>query len=349
MDKAVEKAKQDNYQYGIALLKVFMCFLVVCKHFWHSNECGYFLGKELLLYSKAMVNAVFMILTFLFCEKGLSTNSVTWIQKRMERLIVPQIAWTFVYGLVLYLLYIVFRTDKIAPADIFWQLFLGHSEKVNPTMWFQVVLIWITVLFMGVIKVFPRIHNYVLFLIGVAALLAEYSGVTLFLKQYRYELQYPLGRFVEMIPLAVFGFMTSRYELLPRLKKERFVTGILSIIIITIDYNWCCFSTTEGFGTTGVKPIIIGGCFVILAYCFPIENMPDRFKVLLSTISRFTMGIYCSHRLVAKLLHGLMSKYNVPIEKGSIQECIVIYVIAYLCCWFGYELFRNTRIKRIFE
>lgn len=346
MSESVEK---DNYQYGIALLRAYMCFQVVCIHFWNNAENSRVLAKGVLSYCELSAVAVFMILAFWFSEKGISSGEAQWIKKRMVRLVVPQVGWTLIYGLALNLFDIVFGTHFTQPIDILWQLVTGHSPNLNATMWFQTVLIWLTLLFFVMVKLFPKNNELAFVIIGGVALVLEYSGSTLSLKQTRYEIQYPAGRFFEMIPLAVLGLMVSKYHILDRLRQHRLTAVIIATGVLVLDYKWQLFSSVNGFGNAGIRLMVLALCFIIIAYCIPFENVTSSVKVSIRFMTRFTLGIYCLHRLVGIIIDGVISRYNLPVEADTFTECIAIYVICYIICWAGSTTFNKTKIKMMFD
>lgn len=72
-------------------------------------------------------------------------------------------------------------------------MFLGHSPQLNATMWYQVDLIYLTLLFLAVILIFQKNYETVLMILGFLALAAQYSGINLIFDNLRFELKYPLG------------------------------------------------------------------------------------------------------------------------------------------------------------
>jgi len=199
---------KQNYDYGIAILRVFMCFEVVLIHYLKQQLD--FPGSGMVAYLRQFAVPVFMVLSFLLTQKKLEAVDSGWLIGRATRLLVPQFGWTVVYFLLYSLFDLMFHTEFTEPVDFWWQLALGHSLGLNPTMWFQVVLIWMTVLFVIVIIVF-RVKFVIPILICLSglALIIEYTGVIMMLDVYRVEIKYPVGRMVAMIPLASAGYLMA--------------------------------------------------------------------------------------------------------------------------------------------
>ena len=137
------KQSKYNYNYGIALLKMLMCFEVILSHFW-VNQSSVLLTPFKLVENKPVL--IFMFLSFYFMERTFLINDQSKNKKRFWRLLYPQIGWTILYWIIL--MGIQIKVDLgITFSDFLWQLFTGHSIRINPTMWFQTVLIFLTLLF----------------------------------------------------------------------------------------------------------------------------------------------------------------------------------------------------------
>lgn len=139
--------KQDNinkYNVGIALLKIFMCFMVVFAHTKDISDTN-FVSKLLFNFVPVAV-PIFMILSFVFTDFKKITNDKDKFKKRLIRLILPQILWTIIYFVIYKLLDYKCSTNLIhSNTDFFYQLVLGHAY--NPTLWFQIELIILTLVF----------------------------------------------------------------------------------------------------------------------------------------------------------------------------------------------------------
>ena len=70
------------------------------------------------------------------------------LTKRIKTLVIPLVGWSVIYAT----LYTFVLNRSISFKDFFWQSTTGHSEVLNPTMWFQSNLIVLTLLFVALKK-----------------------------------------------------------------------------------------------------------------------------------------------------------------------------------------------------
>ena len=217
--------------------------------------------------------------------------------------------------------------------DLLWQLTTGHSLKLNPTMWYQVVLIFITIGIMATCYFFPRkIAESVLIICGVGALILQYTGINYAVfSNMRYELRYPLGRICEMIPLAVIGFELANHNIFAMLEKQKHVViGILGILIWKLE-DLKEIVVPKGFGYAGVNAILVSCGLLAVAVLFPMDKIGNKGKKIIAMLSKYTLGIYCMHRLIMISLFSLMD--NRGIQTGTFGMCIFIYIICYIVAY----------------
>lgn len=262
----------------------------------------------------------------------------------------PQVGWTVVYFLVYNLFDIVLKTEFTEPTDFLWQLFFGASPALNPTMWFQVVLIWMTVLFFLIAKVFPKAWiNPILIALSGGVLVFEYTGFLMLFDSLRFELKYTIARMVTMIPLASIGYLVGGNTLVTRVRKNRLIAFLLVIILLVLDYLFGIFQPVKGFGSTGLQPCFVAVAFIVLVECIPFECVGKRLKIMIKTASRYTLGVYCIHRMIGTILDSIINHWELPVTPDTFAECIVIYVISYLVCMIGYRLLKKTMLRMMFN
>lgn len=325
IDNIVSK-RNDRINYGIALLKMLMCFEVILIHFWVGP-----VTYTLIPFSKLVGLAVptFMFLSFYFAEKSFLTIDDNKIKKRMWRIGYPQIGWALIYWSIYCILQIK-NSSGITFYDLLWQILTGHSPKINPSMWFQTVLILLTIVYVLIFRLFKDRKGLILiFFITIFSLWFQYSGYNLMLfGSLRYELKFPLGRICEMFPYASIGFFTAHFDVFNRLKKYRLICVILFGVISMFLFKY-----------NNIIPPSIGYCYshhnnllhvffvVGFAFLLPFERFSIKEKNLLQHITRYTLGIYCMHRLIAFLLNLALA--IIGLELNSFLFCVIIYIIAF--------------------
>lgn len=336
------REKKKNYNLGLSLLKMLMCFEVVLCHFWRTDECSLWLMPFWFLQSCAV--PVFMIISFYFTQKSFFNCDKTYIKKRVWRLAWPQIGWAIIYYVVYVSVEMVLHIDTVdGIGDLFWQMFTGHSRNLNASMWYQTSLIILTVLFFWVCRGRSEQaarDNLNLYLLCSVSLAIQYSEInTTILGGLPFELKYPLGRICEMIPLAVLGFVLADHGFYKKIKRYRYpVWPVIAacLVIAVLCQKYAFLLMPEGFGYCGIPNIISGFCLVTAAVLLPLKNIPEFAKTIIEFVSRYTLGIYCMHRLVATLLFGILERMG--IQTGTFALCIVVYILCYLASWILYKI-----------
>ena len=88
--------------YGLSLLKVLMCFEVLCCHFLSSATTPIWRLPLALLKTSAV--PVFMTVSFLLCRKAVVSGDTELLGRRVRRLLWPQISWAVAYYLLCFVL-----------------------------------------------------------------------------------------------------------------------------------------------------------------------------------------------------------------------------------------------------
>ena len=157
------------------------------------------------------------------------------------------------------------------------------------------------------------------------------------------HIKYSVGYIIETIPLAVIGLYISSLNIINKLKEERFKVILITFSFIFILFKYDVFQHVKGFGKQGFG-YNIGGClFFILFSLLPLDNISKKISIIFKHITNFTPGIYMVHLPVYKIT----KKIN-AIKHRNLLSCIYIYLISYLICFFGYNIFKNTKLKNLF-
>lgn len=318
------------FNYGIALLKMIMCFEVVLTHTWVGPIAFYHIP---LFRLTPLPVPVFMFLSFYFTAKIFSMVDAEKIRRRGWRLVYPQIGWTVIYWLAFVTLPLGIDYD-ISFTDVLWQLVTGHSPKLNISMWFQIVLIVLTFIFFVVFRYLKGIKGLlVMTALAVLSLLIQYTGVNIMLLDtLRYELQYPLGRIFEMMPYAVLGYAVAYFNVFEQMKKKRMLSLAMCALLFGVFYKLKLIPAAMGYGYTNNNVIVEVFFMVGLMYLLPLEELPEKVKQIIKFSTDYTLGIYCAHRLVAQLVNKGIDITGVKLE--GLAYCLTIYITAFLLCYF---------------
>ena len=332
MAKETYEKHYSSYNLGISILKMIMCFMVIVSHIWgvnvvHDGPLGW------VYYLREYAVPVFMILTFFFSEKMLDQLDAKKIGKRIVKLIVPLWGWAVIYWIFYKLLEeFLYPGYDLKVKDLFWQMFTGNSIYLNGTMWFQVDLIVLTLLFALIIFVAQRFKNVVFAILSFACVLLSYLGTLLVLFKLKSELVGCVGRFFEVLPMAVIGFMLAYYGILDKSRKPWIATMVLGIVFLRFLRYYKPFSPVpvQTFDYAGFDKLAVALALIFVFNAPPLEKLPKAVHKIVEWVTKYTLGIYCMHRLVSNLLHYFISHRTWDIETFTFIDCVVTYVLCYI-------------------
>ena len=200
------------------------------------------------------------------------------------------------------------------------QIFLGHT--INQTMWFQVNLIFITLIFAAVFSKLELRKTLALTVcIVIIAFALQYSGINFKLfGGMRYAVKYPLGRICEMLPLACIGLLFVNYDIMNKLSKRKTLSIFLCVIFLAGVISLRRLLNTSGFGYAGLYLNLSAIFLTAIFYLLPMNELPDVMKKIINSISCLTPGVYCMHRLIGTML-------KVFHRSNSFSWCIVIFCV----------------------
>lgn len=147
----------------------------------------------------------------------------------------------------------------------------------------------------------------------------------------QYELCYPLGRIVEMLPTVLVGVILAQNDLLKKVKQNQLIAIAAGLVLIGIGYGVMLAEMRIayhqfGYGFMGL--LISASGFVVLFYCLPFDKISDTLKNVMEIVTRYTMGIYCMHILVGRILVTVVETLGLAIN--SFLLCGAIYVTSYI-------------------
>ena len=147
---------QNTFNYGIALLKVFLAFDVISSHNFNKKSTKNIILRLFLRRKKIHVPS-FYIISFFFTYKELISLNTNKYIKRIERLVIPYLLWPIIIWILNNIFNFVFNsTFPSSLTNLKYQIFWGHNYMKQ--FWFQWDLIIITILFFILLFVFKT--NY---------------------------------------------------------------------------------------------------------------------------------------------------------------------------------------------
>lgn len=330
---SLESVKENNYNYGMALLRALMCFEVVLCHCWTTEvEVPLYLQPFSLLRGYAV--PVFMCMSFFLTQKSFMKKDAGYAFNRIWKLVLPHVAWSLVYFVIYWSVGVIMNHRLVnGISDLIWQLFTGHCSQLNPTMWFQVDLIIISVLFFIIFFFFDeKIGMAIVCMGGIACLVLQYTGLNyLLFGSMRYEL--PLGRLFETLPMAAAGFFAARYSVLKPFKDKCYENLIVSILIgaLFLVFDKTVLAVSGTFGYAGIGKIGVGLSMIMFAYNLNFGCFNYKVQNGIKFVTQYTLGIYCGHRLISFfLVNSLYVLFR--LSKGGFYQCVLIYLTGFVGC-----------------
>lgn len=346
----------NKYNYGIAIMKIIMAYMVVACHFWNSplNMGGG--GADLEIEVRWILRlidcirrsstSVFMLSSFYLLGDKMFKNDSRWFFNRIIRLLVPFVLWAIIYQLVNVFVVFVFGVERASeygfnsdPQRLVLQILTGHSNC--PPLWF----IWdLIVLSVGsyIIVVFCRKNKRwvigVSILFAIIAVILQYTGIyKKYVDSMPYNIRYPVGRLIEMIPLCTLGYLFYEKDILTWLQEKRWKCLFL-LILLRISYSVDIHFIPEGYEYSGIGMIIEASCLFILFGSAKIENNTNNSKTyqIIKNISSICMGIYASHLLVGRVFVLLLNKGIMSEHTGWLTS--LVFLMALLLSWLIYKV-----------
>ncbi len=243
----------------------------------------------------------------------------------------PYVVWPFVYYFGYPAIDVFFKAVGLVGEfrrsysfeDLLWQLAFG--VKLCPPLWFQFDLIIVTILFWVLFRFAGQYAVKMIVLLGILSIWLQYSGINnLVFGKLRYEMQDSLGRIVEMIPLAVIGFMFAYFGIF-RKKENRYYVGFVALVSLMVITAYDLFILPDGFVYGGLAHIMFSVLFFILAYEAPIEKMPIVMRAAIRFLAKYSFGVFYLHYAVGRVWNGLCAQIGWQIN--TFLGCVWIYVI----------------------
>lgn len=313
---------------GINILRMWMALEVILLHRcdW-SDYNGFFFRflKSCQLFSVP----VFMIVSFYLAEKVFSSRDDERFFKRLVRIIIPQIGWALICWLVYVSTDIIFMHElSHSFKDLIIAIISGCRQNTNPSTWFQMVLLILTIIYYCLFKIckddkvwYAVIGSFFIAL-GIQATGFWYD----LFENSPYELNNTIGRIFEIMPYAALGLYLSHDNAKEKLLKNRY-GAMISLIVLFIIGFFIKFTSFKGF-FAGIYPIYMATWIFMFFLILPLDNIDIRTYEFIRNISRFTLGIYCGHRLVFGILDIIYDILHLSIP--SFSKCLLTYIACYI-------------------
>lgn len=344
--------KVDRYNYGLAILRIWMCFEVILDHFmkWEVSSKYELNQPYRLLYEYGNVAVpVFMIMSFLLCDiSGIALENGR-AKRRLYRLLIPYAFWNCFY-FILYAVLAFIKPGAVGNYGIkdFISQFLFGSVY-NATLWFQVEIIVITILFLLIYKHLKKeLANKVVLVMAIVSIAVQYTGLLARFYMIDHsstilgrifnpaDYVFTIFRFFEVLPMAAIGVLLFQYGFIKEYNlKHRIIFIIALLFLLKFFRNTAFFVEPNGFGYGGARLIVIALLTVFVFLFLPTDFLPSLIKKSIKLLAGTTMATYYMHRLVEALVRVFCCGKCSWLKEGALEYCVLIFlcstILAILC------------------
>ena len=331
---------------GLSILKLILSFLVVTSHTFNkkttNNKYILYITKQRLLHVPS-----FFIISFYFTQENLLSLDYKILCKRIIRLLIPYIIWPIFFWELNE--YIDRKYNKVYSNsfEVLKQQLLLANRYIFP-LWFNLVLIIITMFFSLIIFIFRKHSLFILQLILILSYIFQYSGYNFnnfFLRNPYYNVR-SYNSIHTSIPFAVTGYTLGYYNFFDIIKKNKIKTCVFSYLTYNMIADYNIFTNINNMNYyAGINLNIQSICLILIFSLFPFflitNNIIRKFLIF---ITNYTGGIYYLHVPLKKYLN----KYSTDIYNGTFFGLIKIYIIIYFICYIGMLIFGKTILKYLF-
>lgn len=328
--------------YGIALSRVLLSFMVVMDHFYNYKRKVKFI--HILYYHIP----TFFLMSFYYTNKTFTTFNISKIKLRFQRIVIPYISWSIISFILYNIYFYCFKIQKPHTLYNFLENLLnGHVFIL--ALWFQNVLIFTTLIVSIVVLLFKNDYLLIFLLFFILSYTFQYSGINYFFFKKNFTLLYyaTFGRFLETLPDSLCGFFIASFNITSILKYYAYKTLFICSCILLFISTYRFKNNLLSFKYAGIRLNTAAICIFLIFFNLPFNKIKNiRIKKLFDNITNYTAGIYFVHYLIGK---GYIMKIILGNKIESVFGCLFIYFISYIVCFCLDQLLRNTKLKHLIK
>ena len=337
----MKKIGKNEKNYGIAILRVLLSFMVVLDHFYNKKK------KKKFTYLLYYHIPTFFFMSFYYTYYYFTTFNIHKIKIRFERLAIPYFFWSFIAFIKNNIYFFLFKRKSSHTFKIFVENLLNGHILVVP-LWFQNILILTTLIISIIVFLFKNDYLLIFQFLMILSYKFQYSGDNYRFCKKHFSVHYKLtyGRFFETFPDSLTGFFIGMFEIPNKLKLYKLRTIISCILIIIFISKYHYYDKFLGFKYGGIRKNI-AAIFIFLFFFLTLNKLRNtKIKKILDIITNYTPGIYFIHTILGS---GYIMKYCLNNKIETIFGCFILYLISYFCCFFLDKLIGNTKLKHIIK
>ena len=193
-------------------------------------------------------------------------------------------------------------------------------------------------------KLFYKNELYVIINLLIISYFFQYSNMNwTFFSRFSVYTKFPYGRFMEVFPFCISGYILGSLGIINYLKKKRIKALHILVSILFISIKYTIFLQIKGFLYQGISVHIISITIFIIFALNPFDKIIIIKKNIIF-LTNYTSGIYYLHFPIWEYL----SNYILLLKKRTILGSIIVYLICYLISLIGTIFFGKTKLKHLF-
>ena len=330
---------------GIEILRVILSFMVVLDHLYKGKNFRHY---YYIIYYHI---PTFFLISFFFTYKTFTSFNINKIKSRLERLFIPYFSWTIIPWILNFFYFYILDFQRCHSIE-FLIISLINGHELNSVLWFQNILILLTILFLIVIFIFKKKYFIIFYILTLSSYSCQYSGINFifFTSNFKGISAATFGRFVEAFPNAIIGFYLSSIDIITKAKKNIIKVSficITTLVFITKYHYYDKLDSLYNFRYAGFRLNIAAICIFIFFSLLPFEKIKSKIIInIISKITSYTGGIYFIHKLLGK---GYFCSHILRIKRGNLFFCIIIYLLSYIISAIGFNLSKKIKLKHNFS
>ena len=308
--------KEKNFK--IQILRAIAIIAVVMIHTCPTGE--------LQVYIRPFIN--FAVALFLFLSGYLTNIDTsdwkTFYKKRIIRVLIPYIIWTFLY-----------TTAHFIGNGVDFKKYIINllSARAAATLYYIFVYIQFVILTPLLVKLAKSKYKYIGFIIAPISVIIKYYWLFSGVEPNKY-----LSAIWSVCCLGWFTYYYLGLLLGNKIIKKEFnikyliILYLLSIIIQILEgYAWFKLGETNCGTQIKLSSFLTSSIFILIAYWYLNNKQLTQTSKMLVKIGDYSFGIYISHIMIMILLGKIPIYTKIPFCLNS----IIVLLITTLCVFIG--------------
>lgn len=329
---------------GIQLLRIVLSFWVVTDH------CLYYQIKisYKIFFKNRLHVPCFIVISFFFSYKTISSRNFFKIKQRFIRLIIPYFVLPIIIAILNNLSFFLFKISyfgsNITLQDLLKQFIIGR--KIIYVFWYQFYMIWTTLFFVIISIIMKTKYLIVIAHIYLISYIIRYSDVNYqFFNQYSLIIRNSVGELNEVMPMSVSGSIIASSNLLQIIQISYKKVIYFSCVGLFIILKYNIFSDINFFAFGGIILDVGSVLIFIIFYLLPLTSIKSLIiNKIIKQIAKYTQGIYSIHQIIR---FTLISKFN-SIKKGTFIGVIIVYIFSFFISFIGEKITKKTKLVYLF-